>query len=411
MTNAALNAPTGDLNDQSVPGEGARIRGFDGLRAIAFLLVFASHKIYLEQRDALGDVGLWLFFVLSGFLITRILARSRTEIENGLCTVTKGLGGFYLRRTARIFPPYYLLLAFFAAASVFVPIANFGTSEKLAYLLYGTNVLVGARSEWPGNFGHLWSLAIEEQFYLLFAPIILLVSRRHTMTVCLAVISAGVVTKIALEARHASAVSIDVNSLINFALLGIGGVVGLSAARPAPKWFTGGAAQVVVLCFYLALPLVFGTFVRHHLWHLLGKLSAVLVGILLFQIFQGQQSWFVAALQIPPILKIGRISYGAYLIHNFIHFSTIEDLLRYIGVEITAPQSVQLLAELTISLMLASLSWRCLERPIIALAARLTRPGSKTLPNSITPSLPPEDPPRADRPCSDRASYEVIKGE
>jgi peptidoglycan/LPS O-acetylase OafA/YrhL len=384
MTHTKLPTSTAVLNDQSALAEDGRIRGFDGVRAIAFLLVFASHKIHFKQADSIGDVGVWLFFVLSGFLITRILASSRAEIENNLCTVPDGLGRFYLRRTARIFPPYYLLILLIAAVSIFVPIANFGTSEKLAYLLYGTNIFVAAGNEWPGNFGHFWSLAVEEQFYLLFAPLVLLVPRRHTMSVCFGLVSAGIATKIALEAEHASPVSIDVNSLINFALLGFGGVIGLSAGRPASKWYIGGAAQVAVFSLYLALPAVFG--MRHHLWGLLGKSSAVLVGILLFQIFHGQQSWFVKALQISPIRKIGRISYGAYLIHHFIYFSTIENLLRCIGVQITAPRSVQVLAELAVSLMLAGLSWRYLERPVLAWAARVTKRRSDTCAGSATPS-------------------------
>jgi peptidoglycan/LPS O-acetylase OafA/YrhL len=373
------------VNDRSVAVGKGRIRGFDGLRAIAFLFVFASHKIHLQQLDPFGDIGVWLFFVLSGFLITRILAGSRAEIEAGLCTVSNGLGDFYLRRTARIFPPYYLLLAFFVAIAMFVPIANFMLSDKIAYLLYGTNILVAARGEWPGDFGHFWTLAVEEQFYLLFAPIILLISRKHTMRVCLAIISAGIVTKIALEVAHASAVSIDVNSLINFALLGFGGVIGLSAGRPAPKWLTGGAAQVAVFCLYITAAAAIG--MRHHnLWALLGKLSAVLVGILLFQIFHSQQSWFVRALEASPIRGIGRISYGAYLIHHFIYFSIVADILRYIRVEITAPRSAQVLIELAISLLLATLSWQYLERPSMAWAAGVTRPSSSTFASPITPS-------------------------
>jgi peptidoglycan/LPS O-acetylase OafA/YrhL/peptidoglycan/xylan/chitin deacetylase (PgdA/CDA1 family) len=370
MTDIVLTPFMAPPKGNSLAVEDRRIRGFDGLRAIAFLLVFASHKIDFAQAGPIGDVGVWLFFVLSGFLITRILARSRDEIESGQATISNRLGRFYLRRTARIMPPYYLLLAVVAAISFFVPIDHFSRSEKLAYLLYSTNFMIAARGYWPGDFGHFWSLAIEEQFYLLFAPLVLLVPRKYTMSVCLAIISAGIATKIALEVRNASAVSIDVTSLINFSLLGFGGVIGLSAIRAAPKWFVGGAAQLAVLCLYLVLPATLGT--SPHVWPLLGKLSAVLVGVLLFQIFHGQQSWFVTALESSPLQKLGRISYGAYLVHHFINFSAFENFLRQYGVEATAPRPVQVLAELTISLFLAAISWRYFEKIIIAWAARLT---------------------------------------
>ena len=298
----------------SASGGEQRIRGFDGLRAIAFLLVFVSHKINFAGVDSFGDVGVWLFFVLSGFLITRILARSRIEIESGLATVPSNLGRFYLRRTARIFPPYYLILAFFAAVALFIPVEHFTRSEKAAYLLYGTNILIAVRGYWVGDFGHFWSLAVEEQFYLIFAPLVLLVPRQRTMSLCVVLITLGVTTKIVLEALHASAVSIDLNSLINFALLGFGGAIGLNAGRWTPRWLSSGAAQLVVLCIYLALPVAFGA--RAEIWPLLSKLSALLVGILLFQIFNGQQSPLVAVLESSPFRYVGRISYGAYLVHH-----------------------------------------------------------------------------------------------
>ena len=349
--------------------DGTRIRGFDGLRALAFLLVFISHKVNFAHADSFGDVGVWLFFALSGFLITRILAQSRSEIEDGLSTVAGSLGSFYLRRTARIFPPYYFLLASITLAAVFVPIDHFGALERVAYYLYGTNILIAARDQWIGDFGHFWTLAVEEQFYLAFAPLVLLVPRRHTLKVCLAMVLTGVLTKVALEAARAPAVAIDVNSLANFALLGFGGVVGLKADWSVAKRLTGGAAQAVVLGLYLALPTVFGTW--PHLWPLLGKLSVILAGSLLLQIFQGQKTWFVAFLESAPLRSVGRISYGAYLIHKFIHFSIAENLLLSIGAG-PAPRYVQVLCELVASLIIASLSWRYLERPIVAWAARMT---------------------------------------
>jgi peptidoglycan/LPS O-acetylase OafA/YrhL len=361
-----------------------RIRGFDGLRAIAFLLVFASHKIYFAHADSFGDVGVWLFFVLSGFLIIRILAQERSEIEDGLTTVSDSLSRFYLRRTARIFPPYYLLLGSITLVSLLVPIDYFGGLEKLAYYLYGTNILIASRGQWIGDFGHFWSLAVEEQFYILFAPLVLLVPRRYTMSACLMTILTGVVTKILLEVKGESAVSIDVNSLINFALIGFGGTVGLRAGRPAPKWLAGGAAQAVVLGLFVALPMAFGTW--PHVWPLLGKVSGVLVGVLLLQIFQGQQSWFVSILESAPLRSIGRISYGAYLIHHVLHFGMIGTLLPHLGVGLT-PRYVQVLVEFAASLIIAGLSWRCLEKPIIAWAARgkaLTNlmPSSQTISDS-----------------------------
>jgi peptidoglycan/LPS O-acetylase OafA/YrhL len=369
MANAsAIDSPQVRKQDAPLRRE-TRIRGFDGLRAIAFLLVFVSHKVYFAHADSIGDVGVWLFFVLSGFLIVRILAQLRYEIEGGAASLLGSLGHFYLRRTARIFPPYYLLLTSVTLVALFVPISYFGGSEKLAYYLYGTNILIADRGQWIGDFGHFWTLAVEEQFYLGFAPLILLMPRRHTFKACLAIILIGVLTKAILEVAHASPVEIDVNSVVNFALLGFGGVVGLKAGWPALKRLAGGAAQMAVLGLYLALPITFGTW--PHLWPLLGKLSAVLVGILLLQIFQGQQGWFVNVLESTPLRYVGRISYGAYLIHKFMHFGMIENLLHNFGVA-SAPRYIQVLSELAASLVLAGLSWRYLEQPIIAWAARMT---------------------------------------
>jgi peptidoglycan/LPS O-acetylase OafA/YrhL len=356
--------------DQAGAKEVRRIRGFDGLRAIAFLLVFMSHKTHIPNAEQFGDIGVWMFFVLSGFLITRILARSREEIESGLSTLSDSLFHFYTRRSARIFPPYYFLIAGITLLSFFLSIDHFGIREKLAYFFYGTNVFVAAHQHWVGDFGHFWSLAVEEQFYLLFAPLVLLSPRRNTIGVCLSIIIIGIAAKILLETGGSSAIAIDVNSLINFSLLGFGGLIGLSVNRTAPKWLYSGGAQVSVLCIYLTLPLAFGTWSQF--WLLFGKLSAVLAGILLFQIFNSQQSWFVAILDSAPLRKIGRVSYGAYLIHVFIHFAMIENAFQHLGVYIAAPRTVQVMTELCLSLTIAAISWRYIESPIIAWAARAT---------------------------------------
>ena len=80
-----------------------RINGFDGLRALAFLMVFVSHKAPSPRTEALGTTGVWLFFVLSGFLIVRILAAARTAVEAGASTPLGSLGLFYRNRLVRCY--------------------------------------------------------------------------------------------------------------------------------------------------------------------------------------------------------------------------------------------------------------------------------------------------------------------
>lgn len=349
---------------------GTRILGFDGLRAIAFILVFFSHKIQFADANPYGEVGVWMFFVLSGFLITRILADARSEIEAGQSTVGRGLRRFYIRRTARIFPPYYGLLAIIAVVSLIVPIDNFWLPEKIAYATYTTNIFVADRGSWIGHFGHFWTLAIEEQFYLLFAPLVLLVPRRHTLAVCVSILALGIARTIDLEVEGATTIAKGISSIANFSLLALGGIIGLNAQRKLPLWLTSGGAQLAVLVLFVSLAALFG---QQEDWLLYGKLaSAVVAGLLLLQIVQGQGSWLVGALNSPPLRGLGRISYGAYLVHNFIFISAVLFGVAPEGLGFGAQWIVASLVELVLTIAIAAVSWRTMEKPIIAWAARIT---------------------------------------
>src|SRR5262249_12886567 len=145
-----------------------RILGFDGLRAIAFLLVFVSHKVPLAVTERYGHIGVWLFFVLSGFLITRILMLSRHAIENRREGLRSHLFNFWTRRSLRILPIYYVFLA------VMTLLARLGLAEvgpikrQLANVFFISNFYI-EKNGWNSGLGHLWSLAVEEQFYILLA--------------------------------------------------------------------------------------------------------------------------------------------------------------------------------------------------------------------------------------------------
>lgn len=357
------------MNERSpAQSDQGRIGGFDGLRAIAFLMVFLSHKSLLAHKDSYGDAGVYLFFVLSGFLITRILARSREAVEQRGGSFRAALLGFYAHRTARIFPIYYLLLAVLTILGLFIALPWLGWLERLSYWTYTANIFIGRIDSWTGLLaGHFWTLAIEEQFYLLFAPIVLLLPRSRTWAACAAFLLVGLATKLAMEASGARIIPMDVNSFINFTLLALGGLVGLAADRPAPRWLASGTVQGLVFAGFMLAPVLFG---GGHSWLHYGKAVGVGAAVLLYQVYQGQRSWFVRTLDAAPLRLVGRVSYGAYLFHPFVRLPMVAGALAQSGASEVAANIAGMGAELAVTLALAGLSWALFERPIIAWAKR-----------------------------------------
>ncbi len=138
----------------------------DGLRALAALTVIVHHAVPHSAVTRVlnpGAAAVWLFFALSGFLITGILVRNRRAAEQSAANRLGVARSFYTRRFLRIMPLYYMVIAASIAANL--P----GARRYFAWdLLYGTNVL---RSFVPGvqvSQHHFWSLCVEEQFYLVW---------------------------------------------------------------------------------------------------------------------------------------------------------------------------------------------------------------------------------------------------
>jgi len=347
------------------PGESAalyamkssRIGGFDGLRALAFLLVFISHKAPSPVSDRYGTAGVWLFFVLSGFLITRILAEARGGIEAGRSNFHSSLSRFYVRRTARIFPVYYVFLAVVTVAGLWGLVEVGSPARQLSNWFYLSNVYIGLNG-WETRLGHLWSLAVEEQFYLLFAPLALACPLRRLHLACLSIIGASVMAHAYLFFTGASDGRFDTDSLVNFGLMGIGGLAGLWADRPLPRLLRGDGPLVLTLALILAMPVLFSSTAA---WIHFARLSCVLNGLLLVQIYQLQNGRITKLLDLYPIRQLGIISYAAYLFHPLINLSELAD---YLGYPIHVRRSLTILADLAATIVLALASWRTLEQPV-----------------------------------------------
>jgi peptidoglycan/LPS O-acetylase OafA/YrhL len=160
-----------------------RIRQLDGIRAIAILSVFIHHAMQVK----LLWMGVDLFFVLSGFLITGVLLDAKSHSLAGF------FAHFYSRRARRILAPYLLFLAL---ASIFFGMT--WTQHWYLYILL-TNFLTPLHIPHPGVFDPLWSLAVEEQFYLVWPFAIYFLSERRLRQLCIALI---VLTPLLRGAMH-----------------------------------------------------------------------------------------------------------------------------------------------------------------------------------------------------------------
>jgi len=180
------------------------IGALDGLRAAAIGLVMLYHLTPGHDSDRglralpfkiadLGWSGVDLFFVLSGFLITSKLIAARDDAHR--------FRDFYARRMLRVFPLYYAALAI---ALLIVPFGHIPPLRaQLPFWLYYSNFV-----QWPMaielNVGHFWSLAIEEQFYLVWPAVIFLTSDRTARRVCIAIAVVALICRCVLVANGAS---------------------------------------------------------------------------------------------------------------------------------------------------------------------------------------------------------------
>ena len=355
-----------------------RIAGFDGLRAIAVLMVFLQHRLFGEIGE-IGHLGVWIFFALSGFLIIGILSSQRARIETGESRFGFELKRFLWRRTVRIFPIYYLMLVVMCVLMTFGfanPELAGGMPFHFAYL---SNFWIGSVLRyWPGRYSHLWSLAIEEQFYLVVAPLLLLLATRRHRAACWAIVAFGLAGLFAMRAAHWDEITIYTHPLSNVWLLALGGVAGLLIADDRGRvraWLGHG-----LTLFMLSL-VVIGLCAAEPRWNrlddplLFTAISAAYgmgIAALVASIACCRNVTVLGLLQTRWLAGLGRISYGFYLYHNL-----IPDLTRNRHAEArfggTVPMwahALGIVTSLAISLGIAWLSWRLIEEPILRVKAR-----------------------------------------
>src|ERR1700722_6799319 len=274
-----------------------RIPSLDGLRAISITLVILSHlvkwkHVSLDVLGSYGTLGVNVFFVLSGFLITKLLLR---EYER---TSTINLREFYIRRAFRIFPAAFVFLA--------VVIILYWHQMTWYHVAAAVFYLANMDLSRPWIFGHLWSLSVEEQFYLLW-PFAVKKCHRYRTAILLAAFLATPVFRAALYAfkvHNGLLTSLPVYS----DQLAIGCLLAVFAPR-LPK--ISGYFALAMLFAAILIPWFPAISARRTLFMLfcLGPvLQASLAGLVLhvIQVPYRFLNW-------SPVAWMGRISYSLYL--------------------------------------------------------------------------------------------------
>jgi peptidoglycan/LPS O-acetylase OafA/YrhL len=297
--------------------------GIDLLRAVAILAVIANHWVLsylaaptpawwdelLRRVGGHGFYGVTLFFVLSGFLITRTTMAREPDLFR------LSLRGFYLRRIARIQPLFLLAVAFGAlmlatgdpAAHPFQdayrnPQANF-SAEFWASLFTFTNnwERILRNGYWGLHWDVMWSLAIEEQFYLGFPLLILWAATRRRLYAALAAIVAlGLAARIGVDALHLGFLARDMNSFVCFDTLALGVLLALLGDR-LPH-----GRRVALACLAAG-----GVLIGFALYH--GGVAPLILGACLF-VHGAAYAEIFDARPWPAIARLGQLSYGMYLI-------------------------------------------------------------------------------------------------
>ena len=345
----------------------------DVLRFLAFFLVFVHHVMRLEASDVGGldplvarlvvsisqsfGFGMTLFFTLSAFIMTRLLREE--EIATGRIRI----GDFYVRRILRIWPLYALGLAIGVAIAQAA-----GTTETRA--MFGWfSVFLGnwyfLDHAWSANpMTPLWSISVEEQFYLVLPLLLVAVGARGGARLGVATILLGGVALWIQGERHLEVdTAIWANTATHLAAFGVGIVLAETTRGGAPVESTLGRSALVVLAFvafFVAADVFDGKRIAPA-----GSGFDVLAGHWLAAAGAGALILAVLDLRVtfpPALLHLGKISFGLYVFHIL--------ALRFVDLTVEASPVVRTVIAFGLDVVLARVSYAFWERPFLLLRQR-----------------------------------------
>jgi peptidoglycan/LPS O-acetylase OafA/YrhL len=350
----------------------ARVPELDGLRGIAIAAVILYHYTGASTRLArvtgaqFGYLGVTLFFVLSGYLITGILLSMRPRSDY--------FRAFYGRRALRIFPPYYVVLVLGLSLAILLrgpqPIWNWLT----CFLYLSANFHVAKSPAIPfaiyTGLAVTWSLSVEEQFYIVWAPLVRWVKDNHLVPALCFIIALGPLLRWGLGLDPALHV---IGSIACFDYLAFGSLTCIAIRRWNPTLLQSRVLLAASMAAFLAIICGggFSPIGKHN--PLNGSVAALAFASLLGYVVlrEGGQGGLCRALRTRPLLELGKVSYTLYLIHQPVA-AFVDNLARdFMPMSHTLERMAARPVALVLSFLLAEASWHYFEAPMMRLKDRL----------------------------------------
>lgn len=366
--------------------------GLDGVRGLAILGVLLFHFVAqttvtnsfegaVNRILNYGSLGVDLFFVLSGFLITGILYDSRSSAHY--------FRNFYMRRVLRIFPLYYFVLA---VIFLVLPLVPWLRETELVALreyqwwawLYAVNIYLSIRQEWALSYiEHFWSLAVEEHFYFIW-PLFVWLLRGRPQVLLKAALGVAIVSfaaRVVASAAGASIVTVTVLTPLQLDALCLGGFFALWLRQPGGEASVRRAILPIAACGMLVVGL---TYAVHFFTEAGRAVSApvrnggfrVLFAVLLIWVLYAPTASLLSRCFCSrPLTTLGKYSYGLYVYHHFLSYylvvrhSTEVALAEIVGSH-TLAVWLQAAAGIGLSMIVAWASYEWLEKRFLALKRR-----------------------------------------
>ena len=347
------------LAKEPAAGQRGRMIALDGLRGLAVLCVLVEHFTYNEwiRSFSPGAVGVKTFFVLSGFLITGILIDLRRKLSP-----KDAAGLFFRRRLGRLTPAF---------ATAMLLAAGLGLAEVSRdwpwHVSYMSNIHVWWQGGWSGA-GHFWTLALEQQFYLLWFPVVVILPTRWLFGLLLGIICFAPVFRAGI--LFDASPFIDVLLPAQADALAAGGLLALALRGDArlhllwrltqPAILAGLAALLLALLSLSALGLPRPDWLN---WVVIPSVIVLTAtGIIATAVTEPDR---LALLRLPVLTWLGTISYGLYIYHYFVPQFFAAYLPLIAEADTPLLKVVRLAAWLVLSLSMAQASWLLIERPFV----------------------------------------------